>query len=43
MFVNVINSMVECRLACDRKSLMKEAKIELDIEERLGFGHGKKG
>lgn len=32
IFVNVFNCVVGYRLASDRKSLMKEAKIELDIK-----------
>lgn len=37
VFVNVLNSMVGYKLAGDRKSLIREAKIELDIQERIGL------
>lgn len=38
MFVNVLNCMVGYRLAADRKSLTKEAKIELHMKEHIGLG-----
>lgn len=39
MFVNALNHMVGHRLAGDRKSMMKEAKIELNIKEYIELGH----
>lgn len=39
MFVNVLDSMVEYNLTGDRKSLMKKAKIELNIKKHKGLGH----
>lgn len=38
MFVNVLNCMVGYRLAAGRKSLTKEAKIELHMKEHIGLG-----
>lgn len=42
MFVNVLNCMVSYKLVGDRKNLMKEAKIELDIKEHIGLEHSEK-
>lgn len=42
MSVNVLNCMVSYKLVGDRKNLMKEARIELDIKEHVGFEHAGK-
>lgn len=41
--MSALNCMVEYTLAGDRRSLMKEAKIELNIQKYLRLGHVEKG